>query len=132
MRVEDDDGDFAVAQHAQLVGLLHQPKLALRERHLRQEVWLLQSGDAFYSASLTWRLRSSLMRVIWIFLRPMVMWTRNFRPSRADRSQVWVLLLLLLPPARKREVLEFRALQYDESRRDSDISESMRQLSRRM
>ncbi len=34
MRVEDDDGDLAVAEHTQLVGLLHQAELALRERHL--------------------------------------------------------------------------------------------------
>ena len=34
MRVEDDDGDLAVAEHAQLVGLLHQPELALGEGHL--------------------------------------------------------------------------------------------------
>ena len=32
--VEDDEGDLAVAQHAQLVRLLHQAKLALGERHL--------------------------------------------------------------------------------------------------
>ena len=32
--VEDDNRDLAVAQHAQLVRLLHQPKLALGECHL--------------------------------------------------------------------------------------------------
>ena len=32
--VEDDEGDLAVAQHRQLVRLLHQAKLALGERHL--------------------------------------------------------------------------------------------------
>jgi len=32
--VEDDDGDLAVAEDGQLVGLLHQTKLALCERHL--------------------------------------------------------------------------------------------------
>ena len=36
--VEDDERDLAVAQHAQLVRLLHQPELALRERHLRTRV----------------------------------------------------------------------------------------------
>lgn len=34
MRVEDDDGDLAVTQHAQLVGFLHQPELPLGEGHL--------------------------------------------------------------------------------------------------
>ena len=34
--VEDDQGDLAVAQHAQLVGFLHQAKLTLGERHLRR------------------------------------------------------------------------------------------------
>ena len=33
--VEDDQRDLAVAQNAQLVRFLHQPELALRERHLR-------------------------------------------------------------------------------------------------
>ena len=32
--VEDDEGDLTVAQHAQLVRLLHQAKLPLGERHL--------------------------------------------------------------------------------------------------
>ena len=32
---EDDERDLTVAQHAQLVRLLHQPELALRERHLQ-------------------------------------------------------------------------------------------------
>ena len=32
--VEDDDGDLAVAQHAQLVGFLHQAELPLGEGHL--------------------------------------------------------------------------------------------------
>ena len=32
--VEDDQSDLAVAQYAQLVSLLHQPKLSLRECHL--------------------------------------------------------------------------------------------------
>ena len=31
---EDDEGDLAVAQHRQLVGLLHHPEFALVERHL--------------------------------------------------------------------------------------------------
>lgn len=35
--VEDDEGDLAVAQDAELVGLFHQAKLALGERHLRGE-----------------------------------------------------------------------------------------------
>ena len=34
--VEDDQGDLAVAQHAQLVGLLHQAKLSLCKRNLRR------------------------------------------------------------------------------------------------
>ena len=34
VRVEDDDGDLAVAKHAQLVRLLHEAELALGERHL--------------------------------------------------------------------------------------------------
>jgi len=34
VRVEDDDGDLAVAQHAQLVGFLHQAELPLGEGHL--------------------------------------------------------------------------------------------------
>ena len=34
MRVEDDDGDLAVAQDAQLVGLLHEAELSLGEGHL--------------------------------------------------------------------------------------------------
>lgn len=33
--VEDDERDLAVAQHAQLVRLLHQPELPLGERHLQ-------------------------------------------------------------------------------------------------
>ena len=32
---EDDEGDLAVAQHRQLVGLLHQPEFAFGERHLQ-------------------------------------------------------------------------------------------------
>jgi len=32
--VEDDDGDLAVTKDAQLISFLHQPKLALGERHL--------------------------------------------------------------------------------------------------
>ena len=32
--VEDNDGDLAVAEDGQLVGLLHQTKLALCKRHL--------------------------------------------------------------------------------------------------
>lgn len=35
--VEDDEGDLTVTQHAQLIGLLHQTKLALGESHLRHE-----------------------------------------------------------------------------------------------
>ena len=34
--VEDDEGDLAVAQHAQLVRLLHQTELALGECHLEE------------------------------------------------------------------------------------------------
>ena len=34
VRVEDDDGDLAVAQHAEFIGLLHKAELALGERHL--------------------------------------------------------------------------------------------------
>ena len=34
LRVEDDEGDLTVAEDAQLVGLLHQAELPLRERHL--------------------------------------------------------------------------------------------------
>lgn len=34
MGVEDDDGNLAVAQDAQLISFLHQPKLALGESHL--------------------------------------------------------------------------------------------------
>ena len=33
--VEDDDGDLAVAQDAELVGLLQKPEFSLREGHLR-------------------------------------------------------------------------------------------------
>lgn len=33
--VEDDEGDLAVAEHRQLVGLLHQAELPLGERHLK-------------------------------------------------------------------------------------------------
>lgn len=32
--VEDDEGDLTVAEHAQLIGLLHQPELPLRKCHL--------------------------------------------------------------------------------------------------
>ena len=34
---EDDEGDLAVAQDAQLVGLFHHAELALVERHLRKK-----------------------------------------------------------------------------------------------
>lgn len=38
--VEDDEGNLAVTQHAQLIGLLHQPKLPLGEGHLQESsVW---------------------------------------------------------------------------------------------
>ena len=37
VRVEDDDGDFAVAQDAQLVRLLHHAKLPLVERNLKKK-----------------------------------------------------------------------------------------------
>ena len=43
MRVEDDDGDFAVAQDAQFVGLLHQTELTLRERNLGENKKILPS-----------------------------------------------------------------------------------------
>lgn len=36
-RREDDQGDLAVAEHGQLVGLLHHAELALVEGHLRGE-----------------------------------------------------------------------------------------------
>ena len=35
--VEDDEGDLTVAQHAQLVRLLHQTELALCECHLEEK-----------------------------------------------------------------------------------------------
>lgn len=35
--VEDDESDLAVAQHAQLVGLFHQPKFTLGKCHLEEE-----------------------------------------------------------------------------------------------
>ena len=35
--VEDDKSDLTVTQHAQLVRLLHQPELTLRERHLKNK-----------------------------------------------------------------------------------------------
>lgn len=35
--VEDDQSDLAVTQYTQLVGFLHQAKLSLRERHLREK-----------------------------------------------------------------------------------------------
>ena len=35
--VEDDEGDLAVAQHAQLIRLLHEAELALRERNLQKQ-----------------------------------------------------------------------------------------------
>ena len=34
-RAEDDEGDLAVAQHAQLVGLLHDAEFTFVERHLQ-------------------------------------------------------------------------------------------------
>ncbi len=36
VRVEDDERDLAVAEHRELVGLLHEAELALREGHLRR------------------------------------------------------------------------------------------------
>lgn len=36
--VEDDERDLAVAQHTQLVGLLHQSKLPLGEGHLQESI----------------------------------------------------------------------------------------------
>lgn len=36
-RVENDQRNFAIAQHRQLIGLLHQTEFALRERDLRKE-----------------------------------------------------------------------------------------------
>jgi hypothetical protein len=55
-RAEDDERDLAVAQHAQLVGLLHHTELALVERHLKREsntFWkvLTQSGLPDFSWS---------------------------------------------------------------------------------
>lgn len=35
--VEDDEGNLTVAQHAQLVGFLHQSKLSLCKRHLERD-----------------------------------------------------------------------------------------------
>lgn len=35
--VEDDEGNLTVTQHTQLVGLFHQAKLALGERHLPEK-----------------------------------------------------------------------------------------------
>ena len=34
MRIENDDGNFAIAQNAQFISLLHQPELSFGERHL--------------------------------------------------------------------------------------------------
>lgn len=34
--IEDDESNFTVTQHTQLVGLFHQSKLALGERHLEK------------------------------------------------------------------------------------------------
>ena len=46
--VEDDERNLAVAQHAQLVRLLHQAELALRERHLRVRDTPVASGIEFF------------------------------------------------------------------------------------
>ena len=56
MRVEDDDGDFAVAQDAQFVGLLHQTELTLRERNLGENKKILPS-QYMYSLKKTKKLQ---------------------------------------------------------------------------
>ncbi len=42
--VEDDDGDLAVAQHGQLIGLLLEAELALRESHLGGKRYIQSIG----------------------------------------------------------------------------------------
>ena len=44
-RVENDQRDFAVAQNRQLVGFLHQTKLALRECHLKTKTKINENKD---------------------------------------------------------------------------------------
>ena len=51
--VEDYDHDFALAQHGQLVGLLHQAELALCERHLPIAL-VVYLGNWYFFASHLW------------------------------------------------------------------------------
>lgn len=46
--VEDDEGDFTVAQNAQLIGLLHQSKLPLHEGHLERQKNLSRVSSCFH------------------------------------------------------------------------------------
>ena len=50
--VEDDDGDLAVAQHAQLVRFLHQPELPLGECYLSVPLIRNSCNRNFLSAHL--------------------------------------------------------------------------------
>lgn len=49
--VEDDEGDLAVAQDAQLVRLLHQAELSLGERHLEERGEKNYTTDPFLHLS---------------------------------------------------------------------------------
>lgn len=61
--VEDDERDLAVAQHRQLVRLLHQPELPFRERHLTIP-FVLNPRDLDFLPSHTFRFVQSFLRVL--------------------------------------------------------------------
>ena len=69
---EDDDGNVDGAEHRQLVSLLEQAAFALQEGAVTGQFQPQALRQARLRAAYTERLRSSLMALISIFLRPMV------------------------------------------------------------
>lgn len=51
--VEDDEGNFTVTQHTQLIGLFHQAKLSLGECHLKKPQ-IKGTSDLTLSTLMTW------------------------------------------------------------------------------
>lgn len=57
--VEDDEGNFTVTQHTQLVGLFHQAKFTLGERHLEKPQTRRSESTSFYIELLLRRISTS-------------------------------------------------------------------------
>lgn len=61
IRVEYNQGNFAIAQDAQFIRLLHEPLFSLQECDLTEDRSVKDRHRKLSSQALTWRFRSSLM-----------------------------------------------------------------------